>query len=85
MENAQRMETFYARDGKYSNATLANNGKSPDEHYALALNTTDSTYTITATPVGDQAHDRIKGFRMDNTGKKEHSTDGSNWVAGWKE
>ena len=82
MENAQRMEAFYAREGKYTNATLSSN-KSPDEYYTLALNAGASTYTITATPAGDQAKDRIKGFRLDQTGKKEHTKDGSTWVTGW--
>jgi type IV pilus assembly protein PilE len=86
MEAAQRMETFYARDGKYTNATLANN-KSPDEYYDIALdpNPGTSTYTIVATPVGDQANDKIQGFRIDQKGKKERTLDGSNWIAGWKE
>lgn len=84
MENAQRMETFYAREGKYTSATLSSSN-SPEKYYTLALNAGASTYTITATPAGDQANDRIKGFRLDHTGKKEHTKDGSTWVDGWSE
>ena len=81
MENAQRMETFYAREAKYDNATLSSS-KSPDGFYSLALTAAGSSYTITATPLGDQANDAIKGLRINEAGKKESNTGGA-WVNGW--
>ncbi len=83
MDNAQRMETFYAREAKYTNATLSDN-KSPDGFYSLALTAGANTYTITATPVGDQANDAIKGFRINEAGKRESKTGGA-WVNGWSD
>jgi type IV pilus assembly protein PilE len=87
MEAAQKLEAHRARHATYT-LTLADakiSATSPEGYYTIAVAgcPISSCYTLTATPTGTQAEDRVKGFRLDSTGKKELSQDGSEWTDGW--
>ncbi|WP_456379500.1 type IV pilin protein [Thiolapillus sp.] len=82
MEAAQRMETIYARDASYANATLAS-PSSPEGYFTIAITSQDaSSYTLQATAVGSQTYDSIKAFQITETGEKTH-LDGTVWRSGW--
>ncbi len=88
MNAAQRMEVYYARNGSYANATLANTnipGNSEEGYFNITIQAVNAnSYTLRATAIGNQANDDIKGFEITETGAKTHSLDGSNWTtAGW--
>jgi len=90
MNAAQKMEAYYARNASYANATLANTNipaSSEEGYYNISINTvTTNSYILRATATGNQADDDIKGFQLDSTGARTHSTDGSNWnTVGWNE
>lgn len=87
MEAAQKLEAHRARNATYT-ATLSDakiSATSPEGHYTIAIVGCPiaSCYTLTATPVGDQAEDTVQGYRLYSTGKKEVSSDGSTWSDGW--
>lgn len=76
----QGLENYYTNNNYYT-ATLASisassTGTSPDGLYAVSITTTGSgsarqTYTVTATPTGNQADDTgCTAFKMTNTGAK---------------
>ncbi|MEW9573128.1 type IV pilin protein [Rhodanobacter sp. Si-c] len=83
------LERCYALTFSYANVSSAANGcpsmpaTSPSGYYTVALASTSSTYTITATPVtgGPQAGDTAcPSFSVDNTGTKTPSpTTSSCW------
>ncbi len=84
MNATQRLEVFFSRNATYSGASLAST-TSPEGYYTLSLsNLGSNTYTVTATPAGDQSNDSIAGFRIDQSGKEERLK-GGNWVTGWED
>ena len=87
MEAAQKLEAHRARHATYTVA-LADakiSATSPEGHYTITIAgcPISSCYSLTATPTGAQAEDSVQGFRLDSTGKKELSQDGSSWSDGW--
>lgn len=90
MAAVQRMEAYYARNGSYTGATMANTNISPtseEGYYTITIPALSaSSYTLQAVPTskGNQNGDEIQGFRLASTGAKTHSTDGSSYTTGWK-
>ncbi len=84
---AQKMEAYYARNAKYTDATLADlniPSTSEEGYFDITIETADAnSYVFRAEALGDQQNDDIKGFQLTSTGAKTHY-DGSSWtVAGW--
>ncbi|MEL7025572.1 MAG: type IV pilin protein [Pseudomonadota bacterium] len=86
LELAQWMERFYTENGRYDQdrngnavgpqipAILQQSPKDAGggvQHYGLVVgNLTERTFTITATPVGDQAGERCGNLTFDQAGTK---------------
>lgn len=99
MEAAQKQEVFYARNARYADAgeegaaniSTDSEGSNGGPFYNIAIVAADgacpaaSCYRIRATPTTNrsQDQDRVQGFRLWSTGRREHSLDGTNWNDGW--
>lgn len=97
MEAAQKLETFYAANATYTEDEVAANISVKSQttdgvyFYDIAIVAADascpitSCYRIDATPTTnrEQNRDKVKGFRIWSTGKREHSLDGSSWNDSW--
>lgn len=71
LESAQVLERCFTRFNAYNNAGCPNpSGASGDTHYTLSLVRTSNTYTLTATPQGDQANDDCGTYTLDHLGNK---------------
>ena len=100
MEIAQKMESFYARNGRYtktdgSKPDLATDLNAPTEsengYYSMEIDSaTTTTYTLKASPKGDQANDKdpndtskkITAFYLSHTGEKTYDGSASD-TPGW--
>jgi type IV pilus assembly protein PilE len=71
-EQAQALERWYSRNGKYAGATGLSNGNS---FYGIAPNVTDTTFTLTATPVPTSMMngDKCGNFVITHTGARSNS------------
>ena len=72
---AQQLERYDTQQNTYATATLGTGGVYPTQsqagYYNLALsNLGQATYTITATPTGNQASDACGRFTLDQAGTK---------------
>ncbi len=71
------MERFFTENGTYAGATAAGvyfdqspiDGGTPAYNLAVTASSA-TTYTITATPIGDQAGDKCSNLTLTNTGVK---------------
>lgn len=71
METAQELERCYTRFGRYNdgNCGVAFPFLSEEEHYQITGNVTAATFTLNATPQGDQVKDTECGtLRLMHTG-----------------
>lgn len=87
LDLAARMEQFYAENNTYAGATIGvnpvtdvlNSPVSPDGWYSLSVNSTASTYTITASPIGPQAEqdNKCTSLTINNLGIKSNTGSGT--------
>jgi type IV pilus assembly protein PilE len=71
MDRAQSLERCFTRFNSYTNGGCPNPvGVTADGFYTITVNRTATTYTLTATPVGDQANDRCGTYTVDYLGNK---------------
>ena len=78
MDRAQSLERCFTRFNSYSNdACPTPAGTSVDGFYTITVEpeTPTTTYTLTATPVGDQLNDRCGTLTIDNLGNKTPTPD----------
>ena len=72
LETAQQLERCYTRFARYDdgNCDVALPANSPEDFYVISANALDaSSFTLDATPQGDQANDATCGtLRLTNTG-----------------
>jgi type IV pilus assembly protein PilE len=77
-----RMERYYAQNNTYKANDLTALGyasaapASPSNRYALNLTTTATTYSLTASPIGQQNQDACGALVIDQAGAKK-STGGT--------
>ncbi len=97
LELQQFMERFYTQNGRYDQDRAGNPvtasipvllQSSPKEgpvvHYNLAVgNLTERTFTITATPAGDQASDKCGNLTLTEAGTKGMSATGLTVAQCW--
>ena len=86
LDLAARMETFFTQNNTYAGATIGTNpatdvlasAQSPEGWYVITLNTTATTYTLTATPQNAQTADTLCGaLTYNNLGVKGESGTGT--------
>ncbi len=78
LDAAQLLERCFTRLNAYNAAGCPNpEGNSPDGYYAITVNRTATTYTLTATPQGDQAKDACGDYSLDHLGNKTPLPDGN--------
>ncbi len=71
MDRAHSLERCFTRLNAYDNAACPDPaGDSNDGFYTVTVDRTSSAYTLTATPVADQANDPCGIFSMDYLGNK---------------
>ena len=69
MSNASRMEKCFINSGDYTTCTI--NTPSDKGYYAISVNTTTETYTLTATPQNQQSGDsECAKLTLDHLGQK---------------
>ncbi|MFD2436141.1 type IV pilin protein [Modicisalibacter luteus] len=68
MEAAQQLERCYTVNSSYSDCNFRSS--SPDGYYAITGVLTASTFTLTATPQGDQAGDKCGSLTLTQTGAR---------------
>lgn len=84
MELTQTLERKFTVDRSFAGFTLPSS-QSPSEgtaQYGLNIVSDATTYTLTATPQGDQVHDRCGTLTVNQLGTKTHSS-GDNDTCGW--
>ena len=80
LESSQVMEGFYAMNVNYSGAVSANKltifteSKEFSDYYHLTGVATNSTFTLTATPYGDQANDSCGALTITQNGTTTPNT-----------
>lgn len=73
---AHAMERCFTRFNAYNAADCASPaGSSADGFYTITVNRTATTYTLSATPAGDQAKDDCGTFGLDHLGNKTPAPD----------
>lgn len=81
LDTAQRLERCFTSFGSYNNAscTVPASINSTKAHYTVAVTTTASTYSLTATPVSAQQLKDTKctTFTLTNTGQKTSTPAGN--------
>jgi len=86
MDAVARMERHYTQFGRYS-GTLANSGiiaTSPEGYYQIApVGTIAQTFTLSATPQGDQVNDQCATLSIDETQNKTNSAGFAGSICGW--
>ena len=71
MSTAQYLERCFTRFNAYNDASCASPaGDSIDNYYAITVARTATTFTLTATPQGDQANDPCGTLTLDYLGNK---------------
>ena len=98
---AQNLEVFFARGATYpavdsdadgiflDEANVA--GVSNEGFYNIVMLAAtvacpiSNCYVLAATPVGNQANDRVAAFRLNSAGQRQSSLDGATFVDGWKQ
>lgn len=70
LEGAQVLERCFTRTNTYNTGCPNPAGASGDGYYNLTVNRTASTYTLTATPLGDQLKDNCGTYTLDHLGNK---------------
>jgi type IV pilus assembly protein PilE len=71
MDRAQSLERCFTRFNAYNNGGCPDpEGATDDGFYTITAARTATTYTLTATPVGDQLNDRCGTFTIDYLGNK---------------
>lgn len=75
MAGAQVLERCFTRFNTYTTGCPDPAGASTDGHYAITVARTATTYTLTATPQGDQTNDPCGTYTLDHLGNKG-ATDG---------
>lgn len=71
MSSAQYLERCFTRFNAYNDASCASPaGDSIDDYYAITVARTATTFTLTATPKGDQANDPCGTLTLDYLGNK---------------
>ena len=76
MAGAQVLERCFTRLNTYTTGCPDPAGDSADGHYAITVARTATTYTLTATPQGDQTNDSCGTFTLDHLGNKSADEDG---------
>jgi len=82
LESSQVMEGFYAMNVNYSGAVTANKltiftvSEEFSDYYNLTAVATNSTFTLTATPYGDQANEDCGTLTLTPNGTNTPSTSG---------
>jgi len=82
LESSQVMEGFYAMNVNYSGAVTANKltiftvSEEFSDYYNLTAVATNSTFTLTATPYGDQANEDCGTLTITQNGTTTPSTSG---------
>ena len=89
-EMAGSLGRYYAENARYTANELSlgygSNGDQPSDegYYTVGVDLADATsYQITAKPVGGQANDSIKGFRLNAAGQKSYLDSANKWHSGW--
>jgi len=86
MDAVSRMERHYTQFGRYS-GTLANSGiiaTSPEGYYQIApVGTTAQTFSLSATPQGNQAADQCGTLSIDEAQTKTNSAGLAGNICGW--
>ena len=78
---SQKMERLMSEQGSYASAVLGTDAgdiypaKSDGGYYALSITATATTFTATATPLGDQVNDTCGTYTYDDKGTKGSSGD----------
>ncbi len=70
---ANEMERYYTTNATYTGAALPYNESPKDggtKFYDLTVSASGASFTLTASPKGDQAGDRCGNLTLDNTGTK---------------
>lgn len=85
LDLTQRLERYYTDEGSYDGfdapdslrqvPTEANRAQT----YAIAIRTSDQTFTITASPTGSQANDKCGDLTVDNVGRRGAEGDSDCW------
>jgi len=71
MDRAQSLERCFTRFNAYNDGNCPNPvGLSEKGYYDVTVDRTATTWTLTATPVGDQANDACEIFTVDYLGNK---------------
>ena len=89
MDAVARMERHYTQFGRYS-GTLASSGiqaTSPEGYYVVSATITgvnSQTFTLTATPQGDQVNDMCANLGIDETQSKTNSAGVAGNICGWQ-
>jgi type IV pilus assembly protein PilE len=69
LDAAQRLERCHTQFGAYDNGACPTFPlQSPDQHYAITVQRTAMTFTLTATPQGVQANSPCGAYSTTNTG-----------------
>lgn len=82
-EQTQALERWYSRNGKYTGITGLSTGNS---FYGIAVsNLTDSTFTLTATPVPTSVMngDKCGNFVITNTGARSNTSNTATSTECW--
>ncbi len=76
LSNAQLLERCFTRFNSYIAAGCPDPaGPSGDSYYAISVVRTASTYTLTATPAGDQSNDPCGTFILEHLGNRTPEPD----------
>ncbi len=72
LDNAARLEKCKATYGAYNNAACAINANSADGYYTVAVASTATSFTLTASPAGAQTSDTdCTAMTLTNTGVQD--------------
>lgn len=77
LEGAQVLERCFTRTNTYNSGCPNPAGASGEGHYTLSVVRTASTYTLTATPLGDQLNDVCGTYTLDYLGNKTPAPSGN--------
>jgi type IV pilus assembly protein PilE len=81
MDGSQLLERCFTRLNAYNDGACPDpTGASSDGYYTISFDTdepTVTTYTLVATPTGDQANDNCGTFTLDHLGNKTPTPDGN--------
>lgn len=85
MDLAQRLERHYTDEGTYDGFTVPNSlaqvptGEGRNATYSIDVSTSNQSFSITATPTGNQSKDKCGELGIDNVGRKTADGEGDCW------